>query len=63
MSKHWGVDVRINGKTVLTIESNCVSGRQLSFDDEETIRNCAEHLLAFVGPRKDVRNDHYPTTT
>jgi hypothetical protein len=23
--EHWGVDIRINGERVLTIESNCLS--------------------------------------
>lgn len=47
--QHWGVDVRVNGEHVLTIESNCLSGRELSDVDEEAIRTAAQHLLAFVG--------------
>ncbi|AMV30882.1 hypothetical protein VN12_02120 [Pirellula sp. SH-Sr6A] len=50
--EHWGCDVRINGKHVLTIESNCVYGRFLTDADEETIREIAENLLAFVGKKK-----------
>lgn len=47
--QHWGVDVRVNGERVLTIESNCLSGRELSDVDEQAIRTAAQHLLAFVG--------------
>lgn len=47
--KHWGVDVRVNGEHVLTIELNCLSGRELSDVDEHAIRTAARHLLAFVG--------------
>ena len=47
--EHWGVDVRVNGEHVLTIESNCLCGRDLSDVDKEAIRTAARHLLAFVG--------------
>ena len=50
--EHWGVDVRVNGAQVLTIESNCVYGKQLTDDEEEVIREAARHLLAFVGEQK-----------
>lgn len=46
---HWAVEVRVNHKQVLTIESNCVYGKSLSNQEEEVIREAAEHLLAFVG--------------
>lgn len=47
--KHWAVSVFSDGETVLTIESNCVCGRDLSDDDKQLVRDCAQHLLAFVG--------------
>jgi hypothetical protein len=47
--EHWAVSVDANGENILRIESNCVSGRELTSDDEQLIRNCAHHLLAFVG--------------
>lgn len=47
--QHWGVEVRVNGEHVLTMESNCLSGRELSDIDEHAIRTSAQHLLAFVG--------------
>lgn len=50
--QHWGVYCYVNHKQVLTIESNCVFGRDLSDEDKEAIRSMAEHLLAFVGERK-----------
>lgn len=55
--QHWGVCCYINGEHVLTIESNSVCGRTLSDQDEEAIRNMAEHLLAFVGSGKDPQFD------
>lgn len=46
---HWSVSVERDGENVVTIESNCLSGRDLSEQDRATIRHCAAHLLAFVG--------------
>jgi hypothetical protein len=47
---HWGVDVRFNHETILTIESNCLSGKsELSDEEKEAIREAARHLLAFIG--------------
>ena len=51
--EHWGVDVRVNGEHVLTIESNCLFGKSdLSDVDKEAIRLAGKHLLAFVGEEK-----------
>jgi len=47
--EHWGVDIRINGERVLTIESNCLSGIDNIDDYRETVIECARHLLAFIG--------------
>ena len=47
--EHWAVTVERNGESVLTIETNCLSGRDLSADDERVIRMAAQHLLSFVG--------------
>lgn len=49
LTRHWSVSVERDGENILTIESNCLSGRELSDEDEECIRNCARHLLSFVG--------------
>ncbi len=60
-TQHWAVSVDRNGENVVTIESRCLSGRDLSPDDEQTIRDCARQLLAFVGdapvPREQARYD------
>jgi hypothetical protein len=48
-TEHWAVTVERNGEKIVTIESNCLSGRELSAEDEQTIRTAALHLLAFVG--------------
>ena len=48
--EHWGVDVRVNGEDVLTIESNSMSGKSdLSDMEVDAIRTAAKHLLAFAG--------------
>lgn len=47
--QHWGVDIRVNGERVLTIESNCLSGIDNISDYADTVRECAHHLLAFIG--------------
>ena len=47
--QHWGVDIRVNGELVLTIESNCLSGIDNIADYADTVRECAHHLLAFIG--------------
>ena len=46
---HWSVTVRANGEEVVTIESNCLSGRDIGPLEEEAIRTSAAHLLSFVG--------------
>lgn len=48
-SDHWAVTVWRNGEEVVTIESNCLSGREIGADDEDAIRTAALHLLAFIG--------------
>lgn len=53
--EHWSVTVERNGEKVVTIESNCLSGRDISGEDEATIRTAATHLLAFIGLSADVR--------
>ena len=47
--KHWAVSVAVNGETILTIESNCLSGIEDIGPHEDTIRTCANHLLSFIG--------------
>jgi hypothetical protein len=48
----WSVSVERDGENVVTIASNCLSGRDLSPEDEEAIRTAAQHLLSFVGAKK-----------
>jgi hypothetical protein len=51
-TKHWGVDVRRNWENLVTIESNCLSGKpEFSEVEADVIRQCADHLHAFIGPR------------
>lgn len=48
-TQHWGVTVSRNGDEIVTIESNCLSGREISAEDEIVIRRAANHPLAFIG--------------
>jgi hypothetical protein len=45
----WAVTVERDGEPIVTIASNHLSGRELTPDDEETIRTAARSLLSFVG--------------
>ena len=56
MNDHWSVTVTRNGEDLITIESNSLCGKaELTEEDEDTILNAAQHLLAFVGePRSEV---------
>jgi len=55
MSRHWSVTVTRNGENLVTIESNCLSGKSEFTDAEaETIRDAARHLKAFIGEPKPI---------
>lgn len=49
VSPHWAVTVYRGGEPIVTIESNCLSGRDIDPEDEDAIRTAAKHLLAFIG--------------
>lgn len=51
-AKHWDVEIRVDHKSVLIIGSNYLSGVDDIDKHSDIIRNCAEHLLAFIGPEK-----------
>ena len=65
MMDHWAVTVSRSGEEIVTIESNCLSGREISQEDENAIRTAALHLLAFIGesgaPCDDCPPVGYPT--
>jgi hypothetical protein len=46
----FSVTVERNGEKVVTIETGCLSGRDLLPGDDAVIREAAQHLLSFVGP-------------
>ena len=48
-NEHWAVTVSPDGEEIVTIESNLLSGREITAEDEATIRMAAHHLLAFIG--------------
>lgn len=47
--EHWAVTVWRNGEAILTIESNMLSGRDLSPEDVDCVRRSALHLASFIG--------------
>jgi hypothetical protein len=47
-TQSWAVTVERNGEQIVTIESNCVSGRDISDEDARVIRTAAHHLQAFL---------------
>lgn len=49
MPDTFAVTVERNGEKVVTIETNCLSGREISQEDEAAIRDAARSLLAFIG--------------
>ena len=53
MREGYSVTVSKLGEPILTIERTMLSGQpEFSKEDEAAIRECAEHLLAFIGPDK-----------
>jgi hypothetical protein len=46
----WEVSVSINGENVLTIGHDHLSGIENIDDYADEVRNCAQHLLSFIGP-------------
>lgn len=56
----WAVTVEVNGVGILTISNNCVSGIDNIADFDGIVRNCAQHLIGFIGqpePRAEVTLD------
>ena len=51
IAKQWEVEVRVGGEHVLIIGSGYLSGVNDLDSYADTIRNCAEHLMAFIRPR------------
>jgi hypothetical protein len=52
MPQGWCVRVSVFNDLVLSISERELCGRDLSADDEDLIRGCAEHLLSFVGQKQ-----------
>lgn len=46
---HWRVSVETSGNLIVSIETECYGGREISDADEATIREAAYNLLAFIG--------------
>ncbi|MBU9164238.1 hypothetical protein [Burkholderia multivorans] len=56
----WAVTVEVNGVGILTISDNCVSGIDNIAEFDGIVRNCAQHLIGFIGqpePRAEVTGD------
>ncbi len=45
----WAVTVNVNGNPILTIGHNDLSGIENIDDYADIVRNCARHLLSFIG--------------
>lgn len=49
MMQHWAVTVEGDGEKIVTIESNCLSGKaDLTAEDEKVIQMAADHLISFI---------------
>ncbi len=47
---HWSVTVERNGENLVTIETNCLSGKpDFTEAEAQAIRDASETLLAFIG--------------
>jgi len=57
LPRHWAVTVSADGEPLVTIETNCLSGRDLTPDDEDVIQWAAHHLLAFIGRDAALRRE------
>lgn len=53
---HWTVTVSRNGEEIVTIETNWLSGREISDEDERVIRLAADNLLGFIGRKYECKN-------
>lgn len=63
MVEHWRVQVDINGEMVLAIESASLAGQDITEERAAVIRDCAEHLLSFVGSTADnAESETHPPT-
>lgn len=49
LTQHWSVTVERNGEQIVTIESNHLSGREFSVEDERVVRMAAECLRSMTG--------------
>lgn len=50
--QHWAIEVRVDGEQVITIESDCsLAGINPLGPYEESVRQAAENLTAFIGRR------------
>lgn len=45
----WAVHVEVDAVRILSIESECLSGVHDIDRHADTVRNCAQHLLSFIG--------------
>jgi hypothetical protein len=52
MTKGWCVRVSVFNDLVVSISERELCGRDLTEEDEDLIRDCARHLLSFVGEKK-----------
>ena len=59
----WEVSVNVNGENILTIGHNHLSGIDDIDKYADVVRNCARHLLSFIGDGADDGEQGRPDET
>lgn len=49
LSAHWSVEIKVDGKRILTIEKDSLGGIENINDYKFYIQECASALLSFIG--------------
>ena len=64
MSDHIAVEVRVNGESILCLETGSLTGVENIRDYDKHLRDCIEMLQGFVGPENPapfIEEDPYET--
>ena len=58
MPENWSVTVTVDGEDILRLSSDGLSGREDISNFASIVRECADHLLAFIGPPQPGDEDY-----
>jgi hypothetical protein len=58
MPKNWSVTVTADGEDILRLSSGGLCGREDISNFAPIVRECANHLLAFIGPPQPGDEDY-----